>query len=73
MFDLSVNVTGPQIARAMFGDEEETARFFDEIAEMTKREDDIKSLAQHIADHCDAERLTAWMLSLVSAVEEAMA
>lgn len=70
MFVLSTNISGEQVARAMYIDEGETARFFGELADLVKLEDDLQNLGAAIADNAAA---AAFLIALAGAIEEAQA
>lgn len=69
MIDITTQVSGPQIARAMYGDEEETARFFGELADLSGGAKDVISLAQHVVDYSEAEKVSAFLRELADAID----
>lgn len=70
MFVLSTNISGEQVARAMYIDEGETARFFGELADLVKLEDDLQNLGAAIAE---VHAAAAFLIALAGAIEEAQA
>ena len=73
MFVLSTNISGEQVARAMYIDEGETARFFGELADLVKLEDDLQNLGAAIADNAEVHAAAAFLIALAGAIEEAQA
>ncbi len=70
MISFDVNVTGPQIARALANDEEEFAYGLKELAEEFKAARIGSEVSAYIGDD-DAATVVAWLRELADTIEAA--
>lgn len=70
MIDLSMRVSGAQIAICLSDDHEELAYFLDELAD-DMDEITTHKIAQQVFDCVDGDKVAAFLRALADAIEEA--